>query len=430
MALTSLYTGLSGMSANSLQLSAIGNNLANSNTTGYKSSTVAFQDLLSQTLTGGSSSGTINFLQIGLGVGSVANNSNFGQGSLQATGINTNTAIQGEGFFIVKDNQNTGYTRGGDFHVDASGYLVTSDGATVQGYIDRDPVSNKIINSGTLSDITVPSGILYPPIATSTTSMLTNLDSSDTLNLPYSNSVRVFDSLGQSHQVTFTWTRTAALTYSYDVTIDGGDVAGGTAGTPVSLIPTGVTPTMTFDANGELTQVDGATPTTNIALSTPAFTNGAAALNFNWQILNADGTAKISNFAAPSSTSSSSQNGFAPGKLNQIVIGRDGTIQGIFDSGQTIEMARIALATFNNPSGLVKMGNNRYGVSVASGEPSLGEPGTGGRGTTAGSTVELSNVDIATEFINMIVAQRGYQANSRMVTTSDEVLQEAINMKR
>ncbi len=426
MALTSLYTGLSGMNANSMQLSAIGNNLANSNTAGYKSSTVAFQDLLSQTLTGGSSGGSINFLQVGLGVGTVATNSNFGQGSLQATGINTNVAIEGEGFFVVKDKQNTGYTRAGDFHVDAKGYLVSADGAYVQGYTQRDPVSARIINSGTLDNIQIPTGILYDPIATSQASMLTNLDSSDTLNLPYSNSVRIFDSLGQSHQITFTWTRTSPLTYSYDVTIDGGEV-GGTAGTPQSLLA--AAGSMTFDNNGKLVDVDGAAPA-NISITTPTFTNGAAALTFTWEILNPDGTGKITNFAAPSSTSSSSQNGFAPGKLNQVVVGRDGTIQGIFDSGQTIEMARISLATFNNPSGLVKMGNNRYSVSVASGDPTIGEPGTGGRGSTAGSTVELSNVDIASEFINMIVAQRGYQANSRLVTTSDEVLQEAINMKR
>jgi flagellar hook protein FlgE len=256
--------------------------------------------------------------------------------------------------------------------------------------------------------------------------MTTNLDSSDTLNLPYSNSVRVFDSLGEAHQITFTWTRTGPLTYSYDVTIDGGEV-GGTAGTPQSLLA--APGTMTFDANGLLAQVDGAAPA-NITITTPAFTNGAAALTFDWEILNADSTFRISNYAAPSATSSSSQNGFAPGKLNQVVIGRDGTIQGIFDSGQTAELARIALATFNNPSGLVKMGNNRYSVSVASGEPSVGEPSNGGRGTTAGSTIELSNVDIATEFINMIVAQRAYQANSRMVSTSDEILQETINIKR
>ncbi len=426
MALTSLYTGLSGMSANSMQLSAIGNNLANSNTPGYKSSTVAFQDLLSQTLTGGSSGGTINFLQVGLGVGTVANNSNFGQGSLQATGINTNVAIEGGGFFIVKDKQNVGYTRAGDFHVDAKGFLVSADGACVQGYTERDPVTNTVINSGTLNDVQIPTGMLYDPIATSRVSMLTNLDASDTLNLPYSNSVRVFDSLGQSHQITFTWTRTSALTYSYDVTIDAGEV-GGTAGSPQSLLP--AAGSMTFGNDGKLVDVDGAAPA-NISITTPTFSNGAAALPFNWEILNADGSGKLTNFAAPSSTSTSSQNGFAPGKLNQVVVGRDGTIQGIFDSGQTIEMARIALATFNNPSGLVKMGNNRYGVSVASGDPTVGEPATGGRGSTAGSTVELSNVDIASEFINMIVAQRGYQANSRLITTSDEVLQEAINMKR
>jgi flagellar hook protein FlgE len=167
MALTSLYSGLSGLNAHAMQLSVIGNNLANVNTPGFKASTMAFQDLLSQTLTGGSSSGTINFLQIGLGVQVAETSPNFSQGSLQATGVATDTAIQGPGFFVVRGAGGTNYTRAGNFHIDANGNLVTPDGSFVQGYTQRDPLTQKIITSGGLSDITVPLVTVFPPIATS-----------------------------------------------------------------------------------------------------------------------------------------------------------------------------------------------------------------------------------------------------------------------
>jgi flagellar hook protein FlgE len=427
MSLTSLYSGLSGLNANALQLSLIGNNLANVNTPGYKSSTAAFQDLLSQTLTGGSSSGNINFLQVGLGVTAAATNQNFSQGSLQSTGINTNVAIQGEGFFMVKADQGVNYSRAGDFHIDASGNLVTSDGAFVQGYTQKDPATNKIITNGVLSNINIPPGTLFPPIPTSLVRVISNLDADAANGTTFTSSIRVFDSLGAGHQIDFTWTKTGVGAYSYDATVDGGEVTGGTAGTPFSLLA--APGTMTFDSTGKLVQVDGAAAA-DASITTPTFTNGAAALTFSWDLMNPDGTSNITNYSAPSATSSSTQNGFASGTLSSIVIGSDGTIQGIFSSGKTAELARIALATFNNPSGLLKLGSNRYNGSFSSGEPSIGVPGEGGRGTTAGSTLELSNVDMAAEFINMIVAQRGYQANSKVITTTDEVLQVALNLKQ
>jgi len=425
--LTSLYSGLSGLNANALQLSLIGNNLANINTPGYKSSTVAFQDLLSQTLTGGSSAGSINFLQIGLGAGVAGTNQNFSQGSLQATGINTNVAIQGEGFFVVRGSEGVNYTRAGDFHIDATGNLVTSDGAFVEGFTEKDPLTNEIVTSGALSNITIPPGTLFPPIPTSNTKVVANLDADAPAGATFTSSIRVVDSVGAAHEVNFTWTKTGVSSYDYDVTMDGGDLTGGTAGTPVSLLS--ATGSMTFDSDGVLLDVDGAAAD-DVSITTPTFANGAAALTFNWDLLNDDGTANLTNYAAPSATASSSQNGFSAGILSTIVVGGDGTIQGIFSNGQTTGLARLALATFNNPGGLLKLGGNRYNLSISSGEPSVGVAGDGGRGTLAGSTLELSNVDMAAEFINMIVAQRGYQANSRMITTTDEILQESINLKR
>ena len=427
MALTSLYAGLSGLNAHALQLSIIGNNLANINTPGFKSSTVAFQDLLSQTLTGGSSSGDVNLLQIGLGVEGSATNQNFSQGSLQTTGIATNVSIQGQGFFIVNSNQGLNYTRAGDFHIDGKGNLVTSDGSTVQGYADKDPVTNRITTTGGLKDINIPLGTLAAPISTSLVSMIANLDANAAAGDKLTSSIRVFDSVGAAHQINFTWTKTGTAAYGYDVTIDGGDVTGGTAGTQFSLLA--APGTMTFDVSGALKNVDGAAAADK-NITTPTFKDGAAALKFTWDLVGTNGQTSITNYAAPSGASSSFQNGFSSGTLTSIAVGTDGTVQGSFSNGQTAELARVALATFNNPSGLIKLGANRFMVSSASGEPSIGNPGTGGRGTTAGNTIELSNVDMAAEFINMILAQRGYQANSRVITTTDDILQESINLKR
>ena len=425
--LTSLYSGLSGLNTNALQLSLIGNNLSNVNTPGYKSSSAAFQDLLSQTLTGGGSEGNINFLQIGLGSSVAATNQNFSQGSLQATGVNTNVAIQGEGFFVVNGTEGVNYTRAGDFHIDAGGNLVTSAGAFVQGFTQKDPLTNQILTSGLPANINIPPGALFPPSPSSLGRIIANLDAGAPDGSVFASSLRVFDSLSAAHEVTFTWTKTGVSSYDYDVTVDGGEVTGGTAGTPFSLLS--APGTMTFDTDGTLLTVDGAAAG-DVTLTTPDFTNGAAPLTFIWELLSGNGTTNLTNYSAPSATSSSSQNGFSAGTLSTIAIGGDGTVQGIFSNGQTAALARLALATFNNPTGLVKMGSNRYNGSISSGEPSIGVPGNGGRGTIAGSTLELSNVDMAAEFISMIVAQRGYQANSRMITTTDEILQDSINLKR
>ena len=425
--LTSLYSGLSGLNANALELSLIGNNLSNVNTPGYKSSSAGFQDLLSQTLTGGSSAGSVNFIQIGLGTEIGSTNQNFSQGGLQSTGINTNVAIQGSGFFVVNGSQGVGYTRAGDFHIDGKGDLVTPDGSNVQGYTQKDPVTNKIITSGALNNINIPPGTLFPPTPTSVAKVIANLNAQAVNGDTFTSSIRVFDSLGAAHQVNFTWTRTGAGAYTYDVTIDGGEVSGGTAGTPFSLLS--APGTMTFDGSGVLTDVDGSAAADK-TITTPAFTNGASTLTFNWSLVEASGATNLTNFDAPSATSSSSQNGFAAGTLSSITIGGDGTVQGSFSNGGTAELARLTLATFNNPSGLLKLGGNRFNVSISSGEPSIGVPGDGGRGTVAGSTLELSNVDMAAEFIKMIVAQRGYQANSKIITTTDEILQDSINLKR
>ncbi len=450
MALTSMYAGLSGLNANALQLSLIGNNLSNSNTVGYKSSTATFQDMLSQTIRGGSS--TTNPMQVGLGANASSTIMNFSQGSLQSTGISSNMAIQGGGFFVVSEGQGYSYTRAGDFNVDANGNLVTASGSFVQGYIEKDPATNKIVADGALSNINIPPGTLFAPTATTNARLLSNLDANAISGTTFTSSLRVIDSLGASHQLNYVFTKgTNPGDWSYDVSVDGGDVTGGTAGTPYSLIgasgaaPVAPAGTMHFDASGTLETVDGnpllnATPppvldpaVVPIQITTPTFTNGAAAMTVSWDLAQENGssyTSNITSYAAPSATSSSSQNGFAAGSLSSFTVSEDGTVIGVFSNGQTAELARIALATFNNPAGLLKTGSNDYSSSTSSGEPSVGGAGDGGRGKVAASSLELSNVDIASEFINMIIAQRGYQASSRVISTTDQVLQEAINLVR
>ncbi len=425
MALTSLYSGLAGLNANALQLSLIGNNLSNVNTAGYKSSTASFQDMLSQTLNGGSAS--TNPQQIGLGSVAAATNMNFGQGSLQTTGIMSNVAIQGGGFFVVSNGEGNSYTRSGDFHVDASGNLVAADGAFVQGYTTRDPVTGAVLPSGPLSNINMPPGTLFPPSATTNLRLVANLDANAAIGDTFSSSVRIIDSLGSDHQLTVTWTNTGPGAWDYDISLPAVDLGGLSSDPPVTV----GTGSMAFDANGVLT-----TPAANFDIEVTGFANGATDMTtatnnaINFEVFTPDGTANLTGFASASATSSSSQNGFAAGSLSSFAIGNDGTVQGIFSNGQTAELARLALATFNNPGGLLKTGQNKFAASVSSGEPSIGAPGEGGRGTTAGGALELSNVDIANEFINMLIAQRGYQANSRIISTTDSVLQEAINLVR
>ena len=451
MALTSMYAGLSGLNANALQLSLIGNNISNSNTVGYKSSSATFQDLLSQTLSGGSSS--TNPLQVGLGTTAAGTSMNFSQGSLQTTGINSHMAIQGGGFFVVNNGEGNSYTRAGNFNVDAKGNLVTADGLFVQGYTQKDPATNKIMADGALSNITIPPGTLFAPTATTSVRLISNLDANATSGTVFTSSMRVVDSLGSSHQLNYVFTKGANPgEWSYDITVDGGEVTGGTAGTAYSLIgaagapPTAPAGTMVFDATGKLSLVDGnsvlnATPpplldpaVAPIPITTPTFSNGASEMSFTWDVAKADSSASytsyLTGYGAPSATSSSAQNGFAAGSLSSFTVAEDGTVQGIFSNGQTAELARIALVTFNNPAGLLKTGSNNYSASTSSGEPSIGGAAAGGRGKIAASSLELSNVDIASEFINMIIAQRGYQANSRVISITDQVTQESINLVR
>jgi flagellar hook protein FlgE len=422
----SFTTSLTGLAANQQKLDVIGNNLANINTVAYKASDVEFSDLVSQTV-GGSS---VNPMQIGLGVTTGSISPNFHQGGISNTGIPTNVAIQGSGFFVVGDAANRSYTRAGDFTQDANGTLVTPDGQPVQGYSVIDPLTGKVNTTGQPANIVVPPGVLRQPVATTQFSTTSNLDANAAVGTTFTASPQIFDALGSAHVATITYTNTGPGAWSYSVAVPGADL-GQTAASVV--LKSG---TVSFNASGTLKSVDGTNApfAANFAVAVPvapnAWKDGAAATPMNWSLADANGTPNLTGFAAASQTSSLTQNGEASGSVTGVSIDADGQIVATIGAGQTVVLGQLALANFNNPTGLQKLGSNAYGQTAAAGIPNIGTAGTGGRGSLIGSSLEQSNVDMAQEFTQMILAQRGYQANSKSITTADQLLQETLNLKQ
>ncbi len=423
--LTSFYSGLTGLSAYASALNIVGNNLANINTVGFKTSQITFEDLVTRTFGGVATNGAGNPMQIGLGTLPGSIDGIFTQGSIQSTAEATNVAIEGNGFFIVGDTvDDRYYTRAGNFSFDSLGYLINPEGKYVLGYTEKDANGN-IISSGTLNKIFMPSNTVSSPSETTFFQIFANLDVREDVGNTYSASVTIYDTKGAPHTLTINFTHNGLVggndQWSYDVTIPGEDVIGGTPGTPYSL----ATGNIEFDGTGTMV-----TPPGDVTITTPAFTNGADAMTFIWDLYDDDGVASLTGYPIPSTTSTTNTDGYPPGNLTSLIINTDGVIQGVFSNGQVEEIAQLATAMFNNPKGMLRVGRNLFAETNASGSASIGAPGTGGRGTIIGSTLESSNVDIATEFTNMIVYQRGYQANSRIITTSDEIIQESLSIKR
>jgi len=413
----SFSASLSGLNVNQQKLNVIGNNLANINTLAFKSSTVEFSDLVSQSVGGNSA----NPMQIGLGVTTGSITPNFSQGGIENTGVPTNVAIQGSGFFVIGDPSHRAYSRAGDFSFDANGQLVSSNGQPVQGYTATN-AAGQIVTTGQPTSIVVPPGVLRPPVATTTFGTVSNLDSNAKVNDTFTASVQVVDALGSTHVATITYTNTAPGAWDYDITVPGIDVG--------AAIPTSVgSGDLSFDANGILEFVNGAAPA-NVTITSPSWADGAAAIDFDWNVLDANKNATLTGFSAPSATSSVTQNGAQAGTINGISIDSSGQIVASFGAGATVIVGQLALANFNNAQGLVKVGSNGFGESASSGIANIGTAGTGGRGSLIGSSLEQSNVDIATEFTQMILAQRGYQANSKSITTQDQLLVDTLNLKQ
>jgi flagellar hook protein FlgE len=405
---------LSGLTAASEALSVISNNLANLNTVGYKASQASFRDLFYQQF---GTNGANDPIQVGEGVAINSVTPIFTSGNLQGTGVNTDAAITGSGFFVTQQGGALQFTRAGNFTVNASGQLTTQDGQLVMGY----PAVNGVISpTQTLAPLQVDQGQLIPGAATSTIQTQTNLNASAAVGDSFSTPITVFDSLGTSHVLTYQFTKTAANAWNYQITLPAADTGG--VGAP-TVVANGA---LTFNGNGTL--ATPAAPVTGITIN--GLADGASALNITWNLKDATGNSLLTQTASPSATANTLQNGFGSGTLLDFNITSDGTIEGSFSNSQTLALGQIVLANFANPQGLLRIGQNSFGTTLASGAPVIGVAGTGGRGSITGSSLEQSNVDIATEFSDMIITQRGYQANARVVTTFDQLTQDTINMKQ
>src|SRR5579863_2295024 len=405
---------LSGLTAESTALSTIANNLSNQNTTGYKDKAVLFSDLFYQNI---GTTGAGDPIQVGAGTQVGALPSLFTQGSVSATGVPTDVAIQGTGFFVVQNSSGVvAYTRAGDFALNASNDLVTQAGQQVLGY----PAVNGVINTGAgITPIQLGAGTISPPTATTNVQLTTNLNATANVGDTFSTPITVYDSLGASHVLTFSYTNTGPGAWNYSITIPAADV--GAVGNP-TVVSSG---TLAFDSNGNLT-----TPAANVAgLAVTGLADGASKLTFTWDLYK-NGTGLLTQVAAPSSTSSTNQDGSGSGSLVDFSIGSDGTITGSFSNGKTQALGQVALATFANNDGLQLQGNTDFTPTLDSGQAVVGAAGTGGRGTLSGGALELSNVDIATEFANLIVAQRGFEADAKAVTTFDQITQDTIALKQ
>lgn len=406
----SMFSGVSGLRTHQLMLDVVSNNIANVNTTGFKSSRVLFADTLSQTLRDASGGAfeevSVNPLQVGLGVTVKSTAATFTTGSLQLTDRPLDTAIAGDGFFVVRVGPDKLYTRAGSFAVDSKKQLVDGTGGILQGWMFQP--------DGSIQTTTATGAInlgTYATLPATPTSQLTvkgGLSAGTPVGGVVETLTKVVDGLGTQSQVLLRFTKTSAT----DWNMEGLDTNG------VSL---GTTPLTFSVADGSLTA----------PLTPPTMTlnpqSGAAPVTFTVDL--GSGPTGLHHFGNSSSLSLS-QDGKEAGELRDFGISEGGVITGRYSNGQLKDIAQIAMARFNNNEGLIKTGELHYRQSAVSGEPQVGTAGQNATGTIKAGVLEMSNVDLAREFTDLILAQRGFQASSRVITTSDEMIQELVNLKR
>ncbi len=426
--LSALTTGTSGLQTSSTDLSVIGDNIANSNTIGFKAGRAAFQDQLLQQVIGSSGGG-----QIGLGSRLQAIQRLVTQGAIATTGNATDLALDGPGLFVLRGSQSgvdaQYYSRAGQFKVDDLGYLTNLQGLRVQGY----PTAVVSSARGGLGDLQVGNATM-PAVATSTVTIRANLSESEPLKVfdplnpsgtsaPFTSTVTLYDTLGKDHTVNVFWTHTGAGTWEFHAMTDGANVTGGTPNVP-SEIATGQ---LTFDTNGALVSE---TQTSNFL---PNNATQPQPLVFNFgdpTALGGTGLNGVTQFDGAGSTTFVGQDGNSFGTLASIQFNLQGEIVGAFTNGESQIIGQVAVAKFTAEDRLMRSGGNLMLESVESGQPTIGDPGSGGRASVVAGALEQSNVDLAEEFVRMIAAQRGFQANSKTITTADQLLQELMQLKR
>jgi len=409
---------LSALQAESSAIDTTGNNLANLNTTGFKGSNVEFQSMVSQAIgLGGSSSSSV-----GLGVSAPLNVQQFTQGSIQSTSSPLDCAVQGNGFFVVRNSSGDQlFTRDGSFTVNADGVLQTQTGDNVQGWMAVGGVLN---SNGSPTNIVVPAGTTLPPVITQNMSMEVNLNANaladDTST--FSQPIQVFDSLGQAHTLTVSFVKTDVNAWTATVTIPGADVGSATD------VQVG-TQDLTFDPATGLLATPAATDSpVAISLGSNTLADGAVLPDFSWNLYTSGGAPTLTQYAEASALASSSQDGSAAAQMTSIAITDGGQVTATFSNGQTTVQAQLALATIRNPNSLTNVGNNQFVATGDTAAPAIGAPQTGGRGQILGSTLEASNVDMATQFTNLIIYQRGYEAATKVISTADTMSQDLVNL--
>jgi flagellar hook protein FlgE len=424
--LAALYTGVSGLSAQGQALGVIGDNIANSQTVGFKASRAEFQDILSKDL-----KGILGGNQIGRGVKIGAVNPILTQGNTDSTEKSTDLAISGDGFFKVKGSDGESYTRDGAFLFDRDGFLVTKDKQRVQGF-QADEKGN-ILNK--VGDISFPRALI-PAKATSEINIDLNLDSrmeptkkfdiKDPYNTAhYSTGIEIYDSQGNKQLVTLFFYKTADRKWEYTGLVDGKQVTGGKEGKLESVVKG----TLEFTVDGKLKSQK--ITDSNFNFAGGALQNQQIRISFGDDIdQGGTGINGTKQYGKESDLISWSQNGASAGTITGLSFNDEGILTALYSNGEARDLAQIALARFENPEALFKVGNNRMKESRDSGSPALGAPNRAGRGKIFAKSLERSTVDLASEFVNLIQNQRAFQANAKTITTTDQLLEEVINLKR
>lgn len=423
--LSSFNVGVSGLKAAGSSMTVIGDNIANAGTFGYKKSRAEFQDMLSKSLKGIDGGD-----QIGSGTKLAHVTAQYTQGNIQRTENVTDLAMNGNGFFVIEGPHGMGYTRDGTFHFDKEGHLINGDGYKVNGFQANDT-----------GEITTKTGAIklgnttIPAKATDELNISMNLDSREKVKQfnpqdpegtsNFNSSMTVFDNVGSQRVVTLYMNKVTDGNWEYHAMVDGADAQGGQEGVMVEMAKGSVQ----FNQKGELQQVTEQQNAFN-------FNNGAQAgqkikLNFGESIAEGgDGRNAITQYGSQSSIARHTQNGASAATLTSMSFNDDGILTAAYDNGATRNIAQIAVAKFENNEGLFKMGKNLFKETRKSGQAALGKPQVDGRAQVLSKSIELSNVDIADEFISMMNAQRNFQANTKTITTADQMLQEVLNIKR
>ena len=427
----SMYAGVSGLKAHQTRMDVIGNNIANVNTAGFKASRVTFKEMLSQTLSGAKAPqdnrGGMNPQQVGLGVSLGSIDTNHVQGNLQSTGLGTDLAIQGNGYFIVNNGTQNFYTRAGALTLDENGNLVNaSNGYIMQGWL----ANNGIINTNSpLTGIRIPIGDTMAPQASTEAVFAGNLNAAD--RVEWTATIDIYDSQGQKHTLTLKFTHTGNDTdndngndtvndneWNWTATIDGATLGGSNEDDSDEDDNNKITGTIIFGGDGKVVEVTGNTFDINFNNDTEKITG------FNLDL------SAVTQMAGDNTLDGLYADGYAMGSLESFSIDNAGVITGSYSNGLTKAIGQIAVANFSNAGGLTRVGDTLFAESQNSGIAQIGAAGTAGRGKISAGTLEMSNVDLAEQFTDMITTQRGFQANSRIISTTDEMLQDLVNLKR